>query len=109
VDGRIPALRRRWLRRFGWYPGDWVWISLLTLLVAAAGAAPAIALTVESRQSRGQTVLLSTRASAAEPTAFPTTAAAAPVGTATPPMRASAPPARQASRGRTPARLHADV
>jgi hypothetical protein len=46
VNGRVPALRRRWIRRFGWYPGDWIWISLLTLLVAAAGAAVSIGLTV---------------------------------------------------------------
>ena len=45
VRGRVPALRRRWIRRFGWYPGDWVWISLLTLVVAVAGAAVSIAVT----------------------------------------------------------------
>src|SRR5437763_8023742 len=33
VRGAVPALRRRWVRRLGWYPGDWVWVSLLTLLV----------------------------------------------------------------------------
>jgi hypothetical protein len=43
VTGRLPAFRRRWIRRFGWYPGDWAWASLATLLVAAAGAAAAIA------------------------------------------------------------------
>jgi hypothetical protein len=43
LRGAIPVLRRRWLRRLGWYPGDWVWVSLLTLLVAIAGAAVAIA------------------------------------------------------------------
>lgn len=45
VTGRLPSLRRRWIRRLGWYPGDWIWISLLTLVVAAAGAASAIVLT----------------------------------------------------------------
>jgi hypothetical protein len=45
VTGRLPSLRRRWIRRFGWYPGDWIWVSLLTLVVAAAGAAVAIVLT----------------------------------------------------------------
>ena len=44
LRGAVPALRRRWVRRFGWYPGDWVWASLLTLLVAGGGAAAAIAL-----------------------------------------------------------------
>lgn len=44
LRGSISALRRRWVRRLGWYPGDWVWVSLVTLCVAAAGAAAAIAL-----------------------------------------------------------------
>ena len=42
LRGAIPALRRGWVRRLGWYPGDWGWVSLLTLLVAVAGAAVAI-------------------------------------------------------------------
>jgi hypothetical protein len=55
VRGRLPALRRRWIRRFGWYPGDWVWISLLTLLVAIAGAGTAIALTETTTKNAGAT------------------------------------------------------
>ena len=43
VSGRLAAARRRWLARIGWYPGDWMWVSLGTLVVAAAGAAVAIA------------------------------------------------------------------
>ena len=43
-------MRRRWIARIGWYPGDWVWLSLATLAVAAAGAAVAIAVS-EHRQS----------------------------------------------------------
>ncbi len=42
VVGRLAGLRRAWLRRVGWYPGDWVWGTLLALLVAVAGAAAAI-------------------------------------------------------------------
>jgi hypothetical protein len=49
VAGAVPGLRRGWLRRFGWYPGDWVWLSLLTLLVAATGAAAAIVITNRHR------------------------------------------------------------
>jgi hypothetical protein len=45
VTGTLPSLRRRWIRRLGWYPGDWIWVSLLTLLVALAGGASAIVLT----------------------------------------------------------------
>jgi hypothetical protein len=50
VSGRIAAARRRWLRRIGWYPGDWVWLSLATLAVAALGAVIAIAVS-EHRHS----------------------------------------------------------
>jgi hypothetical protein len=42
LTGRLPGLRRVWIRRFGWYPGDWVWAALPTLLVAAAATAGAI-------------------------------------------------------------------
>jgi hypothetical protein len=44
VVGPIARLRGRWLRRFGWYPGDWVWLSLPALAVAISGAAISIAL-----------------------------------------------------------------
>src|SRR3954463_4855249 len=75
VEGTVPALRRRWLRRFGWYPGDWVWISLLTLLVAAAGAGAAVAVTLEHRDAGGETFTVSTAGSGREPTAVPTATA----------------------------------
>jgi hypothetical protein len=42
-SGAIAAWRRGWMRRLGWYPGDWVWTALLAALVAAGGAAAAIA------------------------------------------------------------------
>ncbi len=44
VTGRLPAWRRRWIKRVGWYPGDWVWLALPTLALAIAGAAGAIAI-----------------------------------------------------------------
>ena len=41
--GVIATLGGAWRRRFGWYPGDWMWLSLLALVVAAlAGAGAAI-------------------------------------------------------------------
>jgi len=40
--GALAAWRRGWVRRFGWYPGDWVWTALLAGVVAAAGAAVAV-------------------------------------------------------------------
>ena len=44
VRAGVASLRRGWIRRFGWYPGDWIWVGLPTLLVAMPGAAVAIAL-----------------------------------------------------------------
>src|SRR5438477_532001 len=42
TQGAVPRLRRGWVRRFGWYPGDWIWFALVTLAVAGAGAVLAI-------------------------------------------------------------------
>jgi len=42
VTGALGAWRRGWVRRLGWYPGDWVWLTLLAGAVAAAGAAVAV-------------------------------------------------------------------
>jgi cell division septation protein DedD len=50
VTGRLASMRRRWVARIGWYPGDWMWLALATLVVAAAGAVVAIAVS-EHRQS----------------------------------------------------------
>ena len=72
LTGAIPALRRGWLRRLGWYPGDWIWISALTLVVAIAGAAVAIALGDNSSPSTVPTVV------APAPPSVPTTTAALP-------------------------------
>jgi hypothetical protein len=78
VTGVIPALRRRWIRRFGWYPGDWVWTSVVTFLIAAAGAAAAIALTSGSASGGGATfVVITDSVSTTTTTATTTTAATA--------------------------------
>jgi hypothetical protein len=42
VTGTRAALRRGWIRRLGWYPGDAVWASLALAALAAAGSALAI-------------------------------------------------------------------
>jgi hypothetical protein len=52
VSGRVASLRRRWVARIGWYPGDWMWLSLATLAVAVVGAAAAIAVS-DHRQGSG--------------------------------------------------------
>jgi len=77
VTGRLPSLRRRWLRRFGWYPGDWVWVSIVTLLVAVAGAGTAIAVTENSESAKGQVyVATHDTVSVTEPTPVPTSTTA---------------------------------
>ncbi len=55
AKGSIPSLRRRWLESFAWYPGDWFWPALLVLVVAALGAAGAIALARHGEPTGGTT------------------------------------------------------
>jgi hypothetical protein len=75
ATGIVSDLRRRWIQRFGWYPGDWVWSSLLGLVVAVAGAAVAIVLT--SHEGNGGTTIIasppSTQTTAGQTTAAMTT------------------------------------
>ena len=77
LTGPVAAFRRSWIRRFGWYPGDWVWTSLLALLVAAAGAGAAIALS-GGTSGGGRTFVVST-SPVASTTTRPTTTRALPV------------------------------
>jgi hypothetical protein len=55
TKGAVPALRRRWVRRFGWYPGDWVWGPILAALVAVVAAAAAIWLPDRGSSNAGGT------------------------------------------------------
>jgi hypothetical protein len=55
TKGKLARARRTWVKRVGWYPGDWVWTTLLTLVVAVAGAAIAIVSTRDARSSNGGT------------------------------------------------------
>jgi hypothetical protein len=43
ATGVVAQLNRGWRRRVGWYPGDWIWPSLLALVVAAVAGAGAAA------------------------------------------------------------------
>ncbi len=95
VTGRLPSLRRRWIRRFGWYPGDWVWFSLLTLVVAVGGAAAAIAVTVSDASANGPTLLATAPVTVLEPAAVPT--ATTPASTST--LPAAPEPQTRAGRG----------
>jgi len=82
VSGRLPSLRRRWIRRLGWYPGDWIWVSLLTLVVAAAGGASAIVLTHHVNDN-GSVFTAPPAVSVTEPAPVPTATSPATVDTST--------------------------
>jgi hypothetical protein len=99
VTGTLPRLRRGWIRRFGWYPGDSVWVTLVTLAVAAAGTASAIVIT-KHRDSGPKTLIAIASVPVVEPTAVPTATTRAPAvgNTATLPQ---APEQGTAAPGRT--------
>ena len=100
VTGRLASLRRGWIRRFGWYPGDWVWLSLLTLVVAVAGAATAIALTASDASAHGSAFVASSPVTLAQPTQVPSgTAGTSTLPRAPEPTTSEAGPAT-ASNGR---------
>jgi ribosomal protein S27AE len=83
VTGRLPSWRRRWIRRLGWYPGDWIWVSLLTLVVAAAGATSAIILTRHVNDAGSTFYRPSTAVTVVEPAPVPTATTPATVDTST--------------------------
>src|ERR1044072_3874671 len=57
APGLTTRLANRWRRRLGWYPGDWIWPALLTLVVAVvAGLLSAIFLADESSSAGGTLV-----------------------------------------------------
>ena len=103
VSGRLPSLRRRWIRRFGWYPGDWVWVSLLTLVVAIAGAATAIALTETTKETGGTFATTPATTPVTTPSTVPATTAPANTSTlptAPEPTTTTAKPAPGPKNGR---------
>lgn len=96
-SGVVPALATGWQRRVGRYPGDWVWPSLLALLVAAVSAAGAIWWTRDASSAAATTVIGDT---APLPTVATTATTPATGPSATVPTRTTttAPPRRQPAR-----------
>ena len=76
TGGRLARFRRGWVGRVGWYPGDWFWTTLLALLVAAGGAAVAIATTRTASGGNTGTTFVATSPNVS--LAQPTTSAPAP-------------------------------
>ena len=84
TSGLVPALAEGWRRRVRWYPGDWIWPSLLALLVAVAAAAAAILWTRDANSAASETLIGDT-------SQLPTTVATVPTVTA--PARPTVPTA----------------
>lgn len=86
--GPLARARHRWERQGRRYPGDWLWLSLLALGVAAGGATAAIALTGNDARA-GETIVATDRPTQAT-TAV--TSDVAPTATAELPTSPPAPP-----------------
>jgi hypothetical protein len=91
--GVIARLGAGWRRRAGWYPGDWIWPTLLALVVAiVAGVVSAVWLADDSSSANGTLV----RTQAGPTTPVPTETAPEPTTTAPPtastPTGTTAPP-----------------
>jgi hypothetical protein len=93
--GVVPALATGWQRRLHWYPGDWVWPSLLALVVAALSAAGAIVWTRDASSAAGTTVIGDT-------SPLPTVATTATVSTTGP---SATVPTRTTQTATTPRRV----
>jgi hypothetical protein len=101
LEGAVPSLRRHWIKRVGWYPGDWIWISAVTLLVAAGGAAVSIVVTTHRSGSGGTTLVASTTTPPATTTSPPKTTTTTPAVTrkrTTKPAKTTAPRRTRPSR-----------
>jgi hypothetical protein len=78
TPGVVPALAEGWRRRLRWYPGDWIWPSLLALVVAGLAGGAAIWWTRDAQSAASETLVgdtaqLPTTVEAIGPTTAPTT------------------------------------
>jgi hypothetical protein len=82
--GVVASLATGWRRRFRWYPGDWIWPALVSLLVAAIATGAVVAATWKS--GSGSTIVATGPASRATTTTTAgLTAPTAPTEPAQPP------------------------
>lgn len=90
--GTAGRLGSAWVRRFGWYPGDWIWRVLLGFVIAVAGATAAIVLA--DADAENQTIVATEGGPPQAPTTAPQTATVTlpSVSTAGPPEVPTAPP-----------------
>jgi hypothetical protein len=89
--GVVGRLSGAWQRRFGWYPGDWMWRLLLGLVIAIAGATAAIVLA--DTGAGGKTIVATDGGPAHEPTVAPgTSTVTLPSVSTGPPVTPTEPP-----------------
>jgi hypothetical protein len=95
ATGVVPRLGRAWRQRLRWYPGDWIWPSLLALLIACLAGIGAAAFVSHDRSSPGYVDQTSPVGSAPATTAPPeqTTTGATTTQTPTEPAQPQPPPA----------------
>jgi hypothetical protein len=72
-ERRFSALGRAWERRFGRYPGDWIWASALLLLVAAGSATAGIVASRDTTTAHGSNTILAISPVVTAPPAPPVT------------------------------------
>ena len=100
--GVIAVLGGAWRKRLGWYPGDWIWPTLLALVIAAAaGTASALWLADRSSASGSTLVETSPAASSIQQTQTapePTTTATTATTETAPPPPPPPPPANQLTK-----------
>ena len=70
---RFSAVGRAWERRLGRYPGDWIWVSLLLLLVAAGSATAGIVAARDTGTASGAKTIVATSPVVTAPPAPPVT------------------------------------
>ena len=98
---RVSAVGHAWERRFGRYPGDWIWASMLLLLVAAGSATAGIVAGRDTGAVGSETVVATSPVvtappapPAAAPKPTPTTSATTPTPTRARPRQLTEWPSR---------------
>ena len=62
TTGLIAVLGAGWRRRLGWYPGDWIWPTLLALVIAAAAGVVSALWLAETSSSASGTIVATSHA-----------------------------------------------
>ncbi len=81
ATGVVPRLGRAWRRRWRWYPGDWIWPSLLALVIAALAGIGAAAFVSHDKSTSPYVTRTSPASSVTQPTAPPEATLTAPTAT----------------------------